>query len=613
LNVGGHSISPANDKYGRIWEDDSRYVFGAAMGVTDSQNSNGSNITYSEANQADIFAPEDVYGTYRSMHPDSTINLQFNLTWIFSNIDANFSYLVRLHFCELQFTKQNQRVFDISINNLTAEQGFDVVAAASVPNCPIYKDYLVNVPAHESGKTDMWVALYPNKKTGPEYYNAILNGLEIFKLNDSSGNLAGPNPVVTEEAVEKPVNRPMSSSNGHKDSMFVAVSGSLAAAVSLLSLMIFCFVMKRRKKSIKSSREKPFTTAPVHGEVTTTSTSAGTSQEIADSSEFAGFYDRGLTSVAAIFCRHFSFAEIQDATNNFDDSHLLGSGGFGKVYRGEIPGGIRVAVKRANPRALQGSREFRNEINLLSRLRHKHLVSLIGFCDQNSEMCLVYDYVANGTLQKHLYGKNRSNNVLSWKQRLKICIDAAKGLDYLHSEAFQTVIHRDVKSTNILLDENLRAKVSDFGLSKNVATFDQSHVTTAVKGSYGYIDPQYFRRLAVTKKTDVYSFGVVLFEVLCAKPAVMQMPTQTGGKINLSDYVLENIREGVLEHIIDPSLTGDITSESLKKFAKVAEKCLAEEGDERPSMADVVWHLEFCLQLHETATAHGEAVYGDAV
>ncbi|GLJ29893.1 hypothetical protein SUGI_0590920 [Cryptomeria japonica] len=595
LNVGGQIIFPSDDKYGRTWVEDSRYIMGAVMG------SKGKNST--EIQQADLFAPNDVYTTYRSMYPTPLISLNFNLTWVFSNIDANFSYLVRLHFCELQFTAPDQRIFDIYINNQTVEQALDVTEVASGSNHPIYRDYVIYIPAEESATTDLWVALCPNNRTKLQYHNGILNGLEIFKFNDSSGNLAGLNHVVTEEVLENSANGPISStsSSKHKGYTIGSVSGSFAGAFTPC-LMILCCALKRKNKNSKSSHDKPLTAVAGHKGGTTTST--GTSAENTESNVSTGSSSYVSTSVASMFCRYFSFSEMQDATNNFDDSLLLGIGGFGKVYRGEIGDGMRVAVKRAKPQSFQGSHEFRNEIELLSRLRHKNLVYLIGYCDENPEMCLVYDYAPNGTLAKHIHGKDHGSIILSWKQRLEICIGAANGLDYLHSGAVQTVIHRDVKTTNILLDENLSAKVSDFGLSKTMDTFDRSHVTTMVKGSYGYMDPQYIYRLTLTKKSDVYSFGVVLFEVLCATPPVMS--TQSGNKMNLSDYALKHLRDGTLEQIIDPNLVGDITSYSLQMFAEVGEKCLAAEGDERPSMADVVWYLEFSLQLHETATCQRE-------
>lgn len=200
----------------------------------------------------------------------------------------------------------------------------------------------------------------------------------------------------------------------------------------------------------------------------------------------------------------FSLAEIKTATDNFNKKFLVGEGGFGKVYKGVMRNGMRVAVKRSQPGAGQGISEFEREITILSRIQHRHLVSFIGYCNEGLEMILVYEFLEKGTLREHLYNSNFPP--LSWKKRLEICIDAAKGLHYLHKGLSMGIIHRDVKSTNILLDENLVAKVSDFGLS-TASSLDETHVSTDIKGTIGYLDPEYFRTRQLTQKSESTHLG----------------------------------------------------------------------------------------------------------
>lgn len=571
LNVGGQEIRPDQDSdLWRKWEVDSSYMITADAGV---EIKNSSNVTYASNNDSSV-APLLVYETARIMSNTEVLEKKFNMSWKFE-VDPDFDYLIRLHFCELVYDKANQRIFKVYINNKTAADNFDVYARSGGKNIAYHQDYFDAISAKIN---TLWIQLGPDTAVGASGTDALLNGLEVFKLS-RSGNLAYDDRI-----------GPTGKSASHLKSwiLWLGVGAGVASAliIAIACTCIFCFC-KSQRNEMSNTKDNPPGWRPLfmHGAVLSSIANAKGGAQTLNGSVAA------FTRVG----RRFTLSEIRAATDNFDDSLVIGVGGFGKVYKGEIEDGTLAAIKRSNPQSEQGLAEFETEIEMLSKLRHRHLVSLIGFCDEQNEMILVYEFMANGTLRSHLFGSGFPP--LTWKQRLEACTGAARGLHYLHTGADRGIIHRDVKTTNILLDENFVAKMADFGLSKDGPALDHTHVSTAVKGSFGYLDPEYFRRQHLTEKSDVYSFGVVLFEVVCSRPVIN--PSLPKDQINLAEWAMKWQRQRSLETIIDPRLRGNSCPESLKKFGEIAEKCLADEGKNRPTMGEVLWHLEYVLQLHE--------------
>ncbi|GLT72851.1 hypothetical protein SLA2020_447500 [Shorea laevis] len=233
--------------------------------------------------------------------------------------------------------------------------------------------------------------------------------------------------------------------------------------------------------------------------------------------------------------REFTYADIQMITNNF--VRILGKGGFGEVYHGYVDDN-QVAVKMLSPSSVQGYQQFQAGGKLTSmRVHHRNLTTLIGFCNEESNIGLIYEYMPNGNLQEHLSDGNQ--NILSWEKRLQIAIEAAQGLEYLHNGCKPPIIHRDVKSTNILLNENLQAKLADFGLSKIFPTDDGTHMSTKIAGTPGYLDPEYFQSNRLTEKSDVYSFGIVLLEIITSRPVI----ARTNERTHISQWVVAELKE----------------------------------------------------------------------
>ncbi|KAL2981971.1 hypothetical protein AAZX31_13G317800 [Glycine max] len=298
--------------------------------------------------------------------------------------------------------------------------------------------------------------------------------------------------------------------------------------------------------------------------------------------------------------KSFTLSELKTATRNFRPDSVLGEGGFGSVFKGWIdensltatkPGtGIVIAVKRLNQDGIQGHREWLAEVNYLGQLSHPHLVRLIGFCLEDEHRLLVYEFMPRGSLENHLFRRGSYFQPLSWSLRLKVALDAAKGLAFLHS-AEAKVIYRDFKTSNVLLDSKYNAKLSDFGLAKDGPTGDKSHVSTRVMGTYGYAAPEYLATGHLTAKSDVYSFGVVLLEMLSGKRAVDK--NRPSGQHNLVEWAkpfMANKRK--IFRVLDTRLQGQYSTDDAYKLATLALRCLSIESKFRPNMDQVVTTLE---------------------
>ncbi|CAD5177785.1 unnamed protein product [Musa acuminata subsp. malaccensis] len=284
----------------------------------------------------------------------------------------------------------------------------------------------------------------------------------------------------------------------------------------------------------------------------------------------------------------FEYEELHEATDGFNASNEVGDGGFGTVYKGKLRDGRTVAIKRLYENNFRRVEQFMTEVHILSSLRHHNLVSLYGCTSRHSrELLLVFEFVPNGTVADHLHGPRACEEGLPWPVRMSIAIETAQALSYLHAVT-PPIVHRDVKTNNILLDRSFRVKVADFGLSR-LFPLNVTHVSTVPQGTPGYVDPEYHQCYQLTDKSDVYSFGVVLVELIASKPAVDI--TRHRHEINLAKMAVNKIQNEELDQLVDPRLWRQSNSEviwMIRQVAEVAFGCLQEERDMRPTMKEVL-------------------------
>ncbi|XP_042976446.1 PTI1-like tyrosine-protein kinase At3g15890 isoform X2 [Carya illinoinensis] len=281
----------------------------------------------------------------------------------------------------------------------------------------------------------------------------------------------------------------------------------------------------------------------------------------------------------------YSLKELLHATNNFHQDNKIGEGGFGTVYWGRTSKGVEIAVKRLKAMSAKAEMEFAVEVEILGRVRHKNLLGLRGFYARGKERLIVYDYMPNHSLIAHLHGQLADDCLLDWPRRMSVAIGSAEGLAYLHHEANPHIIHRDIKASNVLLDTEFEAKVADFGFAKLIPD-GVSHMTTRVKGTLGYLAPEYAMWGKVSESCDVYSFGILLLEIISAKKPLEKLPG--GVKRDIVQWVTPCVQKGALNHIADPRLKGKFDREQLKLAVMIALRCTDHNPDNRPSMIDVV-------------------------
>ncbi|KAJ4811496.1 Wall-associated kinase family protein [Rhynchospora pubera] len=298
----------------------------------------------------------------------------------------------------------------------------------------------------------------------------------------------------------------------------------------------------------------------------------------------------------------FTEKELVNATDNYSENNVLGQGGYGTVYKGILSDLKVVAIKKSKIENENQIEQFINEITILSQINHRNVVKLLGCCLETQVPLLVYEFIPNGTLF-HLINRQNSGFHLPWDYRLRISAEAAGAIAYLHSAASFPIIHRDIKSSNILLNENFIAKVSDFGASRSVP-FDKTHLTTLVQGTIGYLDPEYFQTSLLTEKSDVYSFGVVLAELLTGEKPISFARSEEFH--NLAMYFTIAFDEDRLLEVIDPPIMGEAAAEEIYVMAQLTKRCLNTKGEERPTMKEVALELEALMRRNQRGQTGSE-------
>ncbi|XP_051193823.1 probable serine/threonine-protein kinase At1g01540 [Lolium perenne] len=351
---------------------------------------------------------------------------------------------------------------------------------------------------------------------------------------------------------------------------------------------------------IKAEQEAPLIAAAGSGRTTSpgtaTSSGGGSGSGSARGWSSAGSDAEPREASRGGWGRRYTRREMEEATDGLAAHNVLGEGGYGVVYRGLLRDSTAVAIKNLHNNRGQAEKDFRVEVATIGRVRHKNLVSLLGYCSEGPCRMLVYEYMENSNLEKWLHHDDGEVSQLSWDTRMHILLGTAKGLAYLHEGLEPKIVHRDVKSSNILLDGQWNARVSDFGLAKLLCS-ERSYVTTRVMGTFGYVAPEYARTGMLNERSDVYSFGVLVMEMITGRTPVDY--TRPNAEVNLVEWLKRMVAERRVEEVVDPKLPEAPPSKVLKRAVLAALRCVDPDGSQRPTMGHVVHMLEDDLRFRD--------------
>lgn len=481
------------------------------------------------------------------------------------------------------------RVISINLSgkNLTGNVPPEVGALPCLAEIGLANNMLTGPIPDLSGSSNLSIIhLENNQLTGnvPSYLGSLPKLSELYLQNNKlSGSV--PRALLSRSIIfNYSGNMYLGIAKQEKKHVIIIISALLGASL-LLAAALCCYMLTRKTIKKDSSPE-----GPDDDDFTRKNKALPAQKNLQNPSTRS-------REIATETAHPYRLSELEVATNNF--ASRIGSGGFGIVYYGKLSDGKEIAVKVPTNDSYQGKKQFTNEVSLLSRIHHRNLVAFLGYCHEDGRNILVYEFMHNGTLKEHLHGRDKH---ISWIKRLEIAEDAAKGIEYLHTGCTPSIIHRDIKTSNILLDKQMRAKVSDFGLSKFAA--EESHASTNVRGTLGYLDPQYYISQQLTEKSDMYSFGIILLELISGRPPISTLSFGDHFR-NIGPWAKFYYEGGDIEAIIDPSISGaggyqDV--QSVWKIAEAAVRCIDAEPRKRPCMPEVVKEIQDAMALERTSS-----------